>query len=230
MSWIDAVRFDERGLVPVVAQDAATGAVLMLAYANREALQCTLATGLAHYWSRSRGELWQKGATSGHVQTVADVRLDCDGDAVLYHVRQRGPACHTGTATCFQRRLQQEAWESTTAATDTRHILTRVEDLLRTRQTELPEGSYTTYLFGAGLDKILKKIGEESAETIVAAKNGASAPLIAEAADLLFHLLVLLRHEQVELTALWQEMEKRFGTRPTRYGAHGKEREPGRAS
>lgn len=225
MSWMDAVRFDERGLVPVIAQEAETNAVLMLAYANREALQRTVKTGFAHYWSRSRAELWQKGATSGHVQAVVEVRLDCDGDAVLYQVRQQGPACHTGTRTCFGSRLRDQVWEDAADAADSRHILSRVEDLLRARQTELPQGSYTTYLFGAGLDKILKKVGEESTETVIAAKNGDRNPLLAEVADLLFHLLVLLRHQDIEIAEVWAELEGRFGTRPTSYGPAGKKRQ-----
>jgi phosphoribosyl-ATP pyrophosphohydrolase/phosphoribosyl-AMP cyclohydrolase len=212
MSWVDSLKFDDNGLIPVVAQESTTGEVLMVAYANREALDRTLRTGRAHYWSRSRGSLWQKGETSGHIQAVEEVRIDCDGDAVLYRVRQTGPACHTGEQSCFYRR--PEGGELVEAP-GTAHILSRVEQIIRTREAERPEGSYTTYLFTQGIDKILKKIGEESTETVIAAKNEDAAELRAEAADLLFHLLVLLRARNVDLDEIWAVLEARFGA-PTR--------------
>ena len=145
MSWIDQVKLDDRGLVPVVAQDARTGEVLMLAWANADALRRTIDTGRATYWSRSRGELWTKGETSGNAQAVEEVRVDCDGDAVLYRVRQTGPACHTGERSCFFRTVDAD---ELTAAEDPRHVLARVEEIVAERDTARPEGSYTTYLFG----------------------------------------------------------------------------------
>lgn len=209
MRWIDQLRFDAAGLVPVVTQDSTSGEVLMLAYANRAAVERTLQTGHAHYWSRSRGELWRKGATSGHVQEIVDVRVDCDADALLYLVRQTGPACHTGEPTCFHRRPDREAL---TPAPRTGHILARLEEIVDARQSDRPEGSYTTYLFDKGIDKILKKVGEEATEVVIAAKNDSGAELSAEAADLLFHLLVLLRARSMPLSDVWEVLETRFGT------------------
>jgi phosphoribosyl-ATP pyrophosphohydrolase/phosphoribosyl-AMP cyclohydrolase len=210
-SWIDQLKFDERGLVAVVAQEAATGEVLMLAWADREALERTLATGRAHYWSRSRGALWQKGESSGHVQEVREVRVDCDGDAVLYRVAQSGPACHTGQGSCFHRRVEEGGLAPAAGAGD---VLSRIEEIVRAREAGRPEGSYTTYLFDKGVDKILKKLGEESAETIVAAKNPGTDELRSESADLLFHLLVLLRARGVPLASVYAELEGRFGAPP----------------
>ena len=211
MPWMDEVKFDERGLVPVVAQDARTGEVLMLAWANADALERTLQSGRAHYWSRSRGELWRKGDTSGHAQEVVDVRLDCDGDAVLYRVRQTGPACHTGERTCFHRAVEED---SLVEAGDGRHVLSRIDDLLATRHAERPEGSYTTYLFEQGIDKILKKVGEEATETIIAAKNEGTEGLRSESADLVYHLMVLWRARGLPLEELWAELDRRFGQAP----------------
>jgi phosphoribosyl-AMP cyclohydrolase / phosphoribosyl-ATP pyrophosphohydrolase len=212
MSWTDEVKYDERGLVPVVAQDARTGEVLMLAWANARALALTAETGRAHYWSRSRGELWKKGETSGNAQEVVEVRLDCDGDAVLYRVRQSGPACHTGERSCFFRAVEDDALSEDAA--DPRPVLTRIEEIVARRDAERPEGSYTTYLFDAGLDKILKKVGEEAAETIIAAKNDDLAALRSESADLLFHLMVLWRERGVTLDEMWAELDARFGRAP----------------
>jgi phosphoribosyl-ATP pyrophosphohydrolase/phosphoribosyl-AMP cyclohydrolase len=211
MSWIDEVKFDERGLVPVVAQDARTGEVLMLAWANADALRLTAESGRAHYWSRSRGELWQKGETSGHVQEIDDVRVDCDGDAVLYRVRQTGPACHTGERACFFRAVEGDALA---AAPDPRPVLARVAETVAARDERRPEGSYTTYLFEQGIDKILKKVGEEAAETIIAAKNEGTDGLRAESADLLYHLLVLWRAKGLSVDELWAELDRRFGQAP----------------
>ena len=211
MSWISQVKFDERGLVPVVAQDARTGEVLMLAWANAEALGLTAGSGRAHYWSRSRGELWKKGETSGNAQEVVDVRLDCDGDAVLYRVRQSGPACHTGERTCFFRSVESDALAD---APDARHVLARVEETVAARDAGRPEGSYTTYLFEQGVDKILKKVGEEATETLIAAKNEGTDDLRAESADLLYHLLVLWRARGLPPEEVWSELDRRFGQAP----------------
>ena len=211
MSWIEQVKFDERGLAPVVAQDAASGEVLMLAWANAEALRLTAETGRAHYWSRSRGELWKKGETSGNAQEIVDVRLDCDGDAVLYRVRQSGPACHTGERSCFFRSIDGDALAE---APDARHVLTRIEEIIAARDAERPEGSYTTYLFAQGVDKILKKVGEEATETIIAAKNEGTDELRSESADLVYHLMVLLRARGLPLDELWAELDRRFGQAP----------------
>jgi phosphoribosyl-ATP pyrophosphohydrolase/phosphoribosyl-AMP cyclohydrolase len=211
VSWIDQVKFDERGLVPVVAQDARTGEVLMLAWADAEALRRTLESGHATYWSRSRGELWTKGDTSGNAQAVDEVRVDCDGDAVLYRVRPAGPACHTGERSCFFRAV---AGGELAGGDDPRPVLARIDETIAARQAERPEGSYTTYLFAQGIDKILKKVGEEAAETIIAAKNEGTDPLRAESADLLYHLLVLWRAKGLALDEVFAELDERFGKAP----------------
>lgn len=211
MSWLDEVKFDDRGLVPVVAQDARTGEVLMLAWANADALRLTRETGRAHYWSRSRGELWKKGETSGNAQQVEDVRVDCDGDAVLYRVRQTGPACHTGERSCFFRAVDGNELRQ---GDDARPVLQRIDEIVAARDAERPEGSYTTYLFAQGIDKILKKVGEEATETIIAAKNAGTEQLRAESADLIYHLLVLWRAKGLPLDELWAELDRRFGRAP----------------
>jgi len=191
---IDDVAFGETGLVPVVTQDAASGEVLMLAWADREALQATLTSGDAHYHSRSRDELWRKGATSGHVQRVVEVVLDCDGDAVLYQVRQTGPACHTGARSCFHRPIVEAEGGVPASAFG---LLQRVVDQ---RLAELPEGSYVARLHERGLGYVAQKVVEESGETIVAALEGDLDGMRDEAADLLFHLTVLLRERGVGLS------------------------------
>ncbi|MQA92597.1 MAG: bifunctional phosphoribosyl-AMP cyclohydrolase/phosphoribosyl-ATP diphosphatase HisIE [Gemmatimonas sp.] len=211
MSWLEEISFDTNGLVPVVVQEATTGEVLMLAYANREAIEVTWRTGQAHYWSRSRQELWRKGATSGNVQDMLDLRLDCDGDAVLYVVRQAGAACHTLEHSCFHRQVEND---ELTIGPSAGHILSRIEQIVESRATELPEGSYTSYLFRSGLDKILKKVGEESTEVVIAAKNEDPSELRAETADLLYHLLVLLQARKLPVEEVWNELEDRFGREP----------------
>jgi phosphoribosyl-AMP cyclohydrolase / phosphoribosyl-ATP pyrophosphohydrolase len=195
-NWLDAVRFGADGLVPVVAQESRSGDVLMLAYANREALERTAATGQAHYYSRSRAALWRKGESSGHVQAVRDVRVDCDGDAVLYRVEQTGPACHTGSRTCF-------------SGEPGAHLLTRLGATLARRAAERPAGSYTVQLLDAGVPKISQKLGEEAVEVVVAANTEGPERLASEAADLLYHLLVLLEARGVPLDAVWGELERR---------------------
>jgi phosphoribosyl-ATP pyrophosphohydrolase/phosphoribosyl-AMP cyclohydrolase len=195
VSGPEEIRFDERGLVPVIAQDATTGAVLTLAYANREALDRTLASGEAHYYSRSRGELWHKGATSGNTQRVVEVRLDCDGDALLYRVLPSGPACHTGEDTCFFTTVEGGGIE---AGDGERRLGAMVDELAATisaRHRELPEGSYTARLLGEGRERVAQKVGEEAVEVVVAAL--ADERLAEEAADLVYHLLVLLEERGV---------------------------------
>lgn len=209
---LERVRFDERGLVPVIAQDAATGEVLMLAWADREALAITLETGSGHYHSRSRGELWRKGATSGNVQRVLEVALDCDGDAVLYRVEQTGPACHTGERSCFANAAPARPTASVGPARPSGAAPGRagaIELALRTldtvvaeRLSSLPEGSYVAKLHARGTGYVAQKVVEEAGETVVAALQGQSAELRGEAADLLFHLGVLLAESGVT----WDEV------------------------
>jgi phosphoribosyl-ATP pyrophosphohydrolase/phosphoribosyl-AMP cyclohydrolase len=205
---LSAVRFGADGLVPVVAQESRSGDVLMLAYANQDALERTLATGSAHYFSRSRGVLWQKGETSGHVQKVVEVRLDCDGDTVLYRVEQTGPACHTGTLTCFSRTLGSTG-DTTEGEDPGSHVLTRLATTIRSRAAAKAENSYTAQLLAAGVAKASQKVGEEAVEVVVAANSEDDTRLASEAADLLYHLLVLLHARGVPLDAVWRELESR---------------------
>ena len=207
-NWLAAIRFGVDGLVPVVAQESRSGNVLMVAYADREALERTLSTGLAHYFSRSRATLWQKGETSGHVQRVVEIRLDCDGDAVLYRVRQTGPACHTGTRTCFSTIISPDG--SRNHAQDSgAHVLDRLAATVAGRAAERPDGSYTVRLLDRGVAKVSQKLGEEAVEVVVAANAEDDDRLAAEAADLLYHLLVLLQARGLTLERVWQELEAR---------------------
>jgi phosphoribosyl-ATP pyrophosphohydrolase/phosphoribosyl-AMP cyclohydrolase len=199
------VRFDERGLVPAIVQDARTREVLTLAYMNEESLRRTLSEGETWFWSRSRAELWHKGATSGNTQRVVDVRLDCDADALVVLVEPRGPACHTGAVSCFR------SDEVESGAAGIGDVLEEVYAVVEGRRRERPEGSYTTYLFEKGLNKILKKVGEEAAETIIAAKDEDAAALTAETADLVYHLLVLMVERGLTLEALAGELARRRG-------------------
>jgi phosphoribosyl-ATP pyrophosphohydrolase/phosphoribosyl-AMP cyclohydrolase len=209
---IDDLQFDDRGLLPAIIQDAETKEVLTLAYMNAESLRRTLAEGETWFWSRSRQELWHKGATSGNTQRVLDVRPDCDNDAVVVLVEPAGPACHTGEQSCFFNAL--EGFEPTvhkTTASDLGSVIQDLYGVVESRKLERPEGSYTTYLFEKGLDKILKKVGEESAETIIAAKNAEAEPLISETSDLLYHLLVMLVERGITLDQIGVELNRRAG-------------------
>jgi len=180
---LDGIRFDAEGLVPVVVRDTATGAVAMLAWANRDALERTIASRQATFWSRSRNSIWVKGETSGNRMDVVSVSADCDGDAVLYEARLAGPACHTGRETCFFERLDGSSSQPPESID-----LAPLFSVLKSRFEERPEGSYSARLFEKGLDHILKKIGEEAAEVIVAMKNTNDEALAGEVADLLYHL------------------------------------------
>jgi phosphoribosyl-ATP pyrophosphohydrolase/phosphoribosyl-AMP cyclohydrolase len=204
----EEIRFDERGLVPVIAQDANTGAVLTLAYANREAVEKTLETGEAHYYSRSRQELWHKGATSGNTQRVVEVRLDCDEDALLYRVEPRGPACHTGKDSCFFTTLAgaeiQDYGES-----DFGKVVDELAATIAERHREMPEGSYTAGLIRGGTPRVAQKVGEEAVEVVVAALN--DERLAEEAADLVYHLLVLLEERGVGIGEVARVLRDRHG-------------------
>jgi phosphoribosyl-ATP pyrophosphohydrolase/phosphoribosyl-AMP cyclohydrolase len=202
---LDTLRFDERGLVPVVTQDAHSAQVLTLAYANREAVAKTLETGEAHYYSRSRGELWRKGATSGHTQRVVEVRLDCDADALLYRVVQTGAACHTGERSCFYRAF------TASATPGIGEMMGTLERVVGERLAELPEGSYVTKLHARGLGYVAQKVVEEAGESVVAALTGERRELVGEAADLLFHLTVLLYESGISLQDVAAELAARHG-------------------
>ena len=214
---LESITFDERGLVPAVIQEAETGTVLMLAYMNRESLARTLATGQTHFWSRSRNALWHKGETSGNVQEVKGIRYDCDADALLVTVSQEGNACHTGAHSCFFNALEDapgsgaSAGEKDTVARSASFgtVVGTLAAVIHQRKADLPEGSYTAKLFTGGTDRILKKIGEESGEVIIAAKNHSRSELTWEVADLFYHTLVLLEQEGVSLTDIAAELDRR---------------------
>ncbi|HRY12428.1 MAG TPA: bifunctional phosphoribosyl-AMP cyclohydrolase/phosphoribosyl-ATP diphosphatase HisIE [Syntrophomonadaceae bacterium] len=213
---IEQVKFDERGLVPAIIQDSQSGRVLMMAYMNAESLGKTIETGRTWFYSRSREQLWMKGETSGHVQQVRDIFYDCDGDCLLIQVEQTGAACHTGHYSCFYRNAAGEEIEPATFDPDQVYnpqasaaILYELYDVISDRRRKMPAGSYTTYLFEKGLDKILKKVGEENAEVIIAAKNRSREELVYEASDLLYHLLVLLVEQDVSLENIFSELKSR---------------------
>ncbi len=199
------LKFDEKGLIPAVVQDNATGQVLMVAYMNGQSIEKTLETGTTWFYSRSRKRLWNKGETSGNVQKVVSIDYDCDADTLLVKVDPAGPACHTGNTSCFYRRLYES--ESIESKDDILVMLARV---IKERKTGGDENSYTRYLFDKGIDKILKKVGEESAEVIIAAKNEGTDELVYEAADLIYHLMVLLEEKNTNIDAVKKELSGRF--------------------
>lgn len=189
---INQMTYDENGLIPAIVQDAISGKVLMLAYMNEEALQKTLDTGETWFYSRSRKELWNKGATSGNRQKVKGIAVDCDQDALLVTVEPVGPACHTGEESCFFRPLQGEK--------QIREVIHTLVDVIEERKQNPVEGSYTTYLFTEGIDKVLKKVGEETSEVIIGAKNNDKEEIKWEIADLVYHTLVLMNITGVSLS------------------------------
>ncbi len=199
---IDELKFDEKGLIPAIVVDAKTQKVLTLAYMNRESLNISMEKGLTCFWSRSRNELWLKGETSGNYQHIVSITADCDKDALVVKVEPDGPACHLGTTSCFENTL----WES-----DTLHEFTYqgLLELIEGRKTDPKEGSYTTYLFEKGLDKILKKIGEESTEVIIAAKAEDKKETIYEIADLAYHTMVLMIEAGISLEDIHNELAGR---------------------
>ena len=209
MSLKDMVKFDDKGLIPVIAQDVYSNEILMLAYANEEALEKTVVTKKAHYYSRSRQELWLKGDTSGHYQNVRDILIDCDEDAIIYKVVQEGNACHTGEYSCFFRKYVEEELVKNEKEIDNVAILEQIFNVVTDRKNNPKEGSYTNYLFEKGIDKILKKVGEESAETIIAAKNNVKAEIQLETADLLYHLIVMLVDRGMSLEDVYGELTHR---------------------
>lgn len=228
MSYIpllSQVKFDDRGLIPAVVQDVRTRRLLTLAYMNEESLRKTLETEETWFWSRSRNTLWHKGETSGHTQHVEKITLDCDGDALLIEVIPRGPACHTGAESCFFADLSGKTGpepESNSRLTgpdpgDLGRVLSEVAAVIASRQRDLPEDSYTTSLFKKGLDHIAKKVAEESAETILAAKDHSRDQIAYETADLLYHLLVLLAEEGVALDDVALELAGRLGKKKSEY-------------
>lgn len=205
---IDNLKFDEKGLIPAIVQDAVTKEVLTLAYMNKESLDKSLETRETWFYSRSRQELWHKGETSGNTQKIVEIKFDCDQDALVVLVMPAGPACHNGTTSCFTDSLVQEQASISTNLQDYQ-ILQSLEQVIRLREKERPEGAYTTYLFEKGVDKILKKVGEEASEVIIAAKNRDSEELKWEAADLIYHLLVLLEEQKLPFQEVLKVLNKR---------------------
>lgn len=199
-----SIQFNEQGLVPVVVQHAQTKEVLTVAYMNQESLDKTIATKETWFYSRSRKELWNKGATSGNKQQVISIRTDCDQDALVVEVIPNGPACHTGETTCFHKDVLTPDEKVGSFG-----ILADLVNVIQEREKTMPEGAYTTYLFEKGVDKIGKKIGEEATEVVIAAKNRDAQELQWEAADLLYHLLVLLQEQKVDLYEVLEVLQKR---------------------
>lgn len=198
---LDELKFDEKGLIPAIVVDDETGKVLTLAYMNRESLKISMEKGLTCFWSRSRQELWLKGEISGNYQHIVSITADCDGDALEVRVRKDGPACHTGEESCFHNPVFGEKRD--------KFQLEGLYQLLVSRKKELPEGSYTTYLFQKGLDKILKKVGEESTEVIIAGKAEDKAETVYEIADLAYHVLVLMVQMGISVEDIREELAGR---------------------
>ncbi|MRN56699.1 bifunctional phosphoribosyl-AMP cyclohydrolase/phosphoribosyl-ATP diphosphatase HisIE [Paenibacillus monticola] len=227
---VEGIRWNEAGLLPAIVQDENSLEVLMFAYMNEESLRLSLENGQTWFWSRSRSELWHKGGTSGNTQAITSIHYDCDTDTLLVKVIPEGPACHTGATSCFFREipLLNTAAVSKTANKaevdrvaagltdgDRFAVLGELERVIAEREADRPEGAYTTYLFDKGVDKILKKVGEEASETIIAAKNKDNAELRLEVSDLIYHLLVLLQERKLPLDEIMQELSARH-ERPRR--------------
>ena len=202
MTEIDQLKFEEKGLIPTVIVEAGTHQLLMVAYMNRESLKISMETGKTCFWSRSRQELWTKGETSGNYQHIVSITADCDLDTLKVVVEKDGPACHTGAETCFFNPVYQSEEKSD-------FTLDALMELIRGRKTNPQEGSYTTYLFQKGLDKILKKIGEESTEVIIAAKDNDPKETIYEISDLVYHVMVMMIQQEISLEDIRRELASR---------------------
>ena len=207
MTDLNKLKFDEKGLIPAIVTDADTGEVLTLAYMNRESLEISLQKKLTCFWSRSRQELWLKGETSGNYQHIVSITADCDRDALLVKVHKDGPACHLGTDSCFSNPVLADSDTSENSADS--FTLSSLYALLQDRKARLPEGSYTSYLFQKGVDKILKKVGEECTEVIIAGKGGDRAETVYEIADLAYHVLVLMTELGIEPEEIRKELASR---------------------
>ena len=216
-SILNEVKWNLHGLVSAIMQDYKTNEVLMMAYMNEEALKLTVETGFMHYYSRSRKKLWKKGETSGHIQTVKGIKIDCDNDCLLFSIKQNTGACHTGHYSCFYREIKNEELKSISEKVfddkkvyDNKvKIIEELYNIIKERKENPKEGSYTNYLFDKGIDKILKKVGEETAEVIIAAKNSSKDELRYETADLLYHLIVLLVDMDMTMDDIYEELMKR---------------------
>ncbi|MGB9679246.1 MAG: bifunctional phosphoribosyl-AMP cyclohydrolase/phosphoribosyl-ATP diphosphatase HisIE [Thermoanaerobacteraceae bacterium] len=200
---IKSLKFNEKGLIPVIVQDYYTRKVLMLAYMNEESLKLTLEQGETFFYSRSRSEIWHKGETSGNIQKVKKIFYDCDEDTLLVLVEAKGPACHTGNLSCFYRSFDKQ----TEIEID---ILSKVYERVKDRKMNPKEDSYTNYLFEKGIDKILKKVGEEATEVVIASKNNSRDEMIYEVSDLIYHMIVLLVEKKISLNDIFIELENRY--------------------
>ena len=209
MSFINELKFDEKGLIPAVVQNIDTKEILMVAYMNADTLKKTLESGRATFWSRSRQEVWEKGATSGDYIYVKEIRVDCDGDCLVLLSEPAGAACHTGNRSCFFRKVEGEALVEDTELHALSDILRREQAVIIDRKKNPEEGSYTNYLFDKGEDKILKKVGEEAAEVVIAGKNRDKNEIKYETADLLYHLSVMLVDNDMTWEDVFEEMENR---------------------
>ncbi|TXJ35761.1 bifunctional phosphoribosyl-AMP cyclohydrolase/phosphoribosyl-ATP diphosphatase HisIE [Brachyspira aalborgi] len=199
---IDKLKFDDNGLIPAIIIDYYTKEVLTLAYMNKDSLEISLKEGKTCFYSRSRKELWRKGETSKNYQHIQNIKSDCDNDALVIEVIKDGPACHTGAESCFMNEIyQKENYKD--------FSVYKLYELIKGRKINMTEGSYTTYLFNSGIDKILKKIGEESSEVIIGAKNGSKEEIIYELSDLLYHSLVLMVEKNITLNDIKDELSKR---------------------
>lgn len=198
---LEEIKFDNRGLIPAIVQEIESKKVLMLAYMNKESIEKTFEEGIVHYYSRSREELWKKGETSGNIQRLKGFYYDCDKDSVLVLVEQVGVACHTGSYSCFFNEVLKIEEEN--------KIIEELYALLKDRKENPKEGSYTNYLFREGLDKILKKVGEEASEVIIGAKNNSKEELVYEISDLIYHLLVLMVNENIAIDDIKEELIRR---------------------
>ena len=206
--FIKRLKFNEEGLIPVVAQDYRTGEVRMVAYANEEAVRKTLETGYAHYYSRSRKKLWKKGETSGELQRVKEVRVDCDKDTLLYIIEQeKNRACHTGERNCFYTNQKGEYALKKPLPFE---VLPRLQEVLKERIEKLPEGSYTTKLVKRGFDRIVQKFGEESVEVLIALMNRDKEQVVYESADMLYHWLLALTYLGIDIKEVFEELARRF--------------------
>jgi phosphoribosyl-ATP pyrophosphohydrolase/phosphoribosyl-AMP cyclohydrolase len=203
---LDNLKFNQDGLIPVITQNYYTGKILMQAYANKEAIEETLKSGYATYFSRSRNALWRKGETSGNYQKIMDIKVDCDEDSIIYLVVEEGPACHTGEESCFYRNLNLEKDSKPVPF----EILHKLYEKIQERKETMPEGSYVASLFKKGSDKIIQKVGEEAVEAIIALKNKNKDEIVYETSDLLFHLLIALVDAGVKLSDIEEELLKRY--------------------
>ncbi len=207
MEFIENIKFDSNGLVPAIIQDVDTKKVLMLAYMNKESISKSIETGKTWFYSRSRQKLWNKGETSGNFQTIVNMYYDCDGDTILINVRQKGVACHTGKYSCFHNKILDKAEDN---RDNIDNIINELYKLISERKVKTKEGSYTNYLFDKGIDKILKKVGEEASEVIIGAKNQSKDEVIYEVSDLVYHVIVLLVDMGISISDIKNELYGRY--------------------